>query len=177
MKKVSINQIATCGVMAALVALGTSIIKIPVPSTGGYVHIGDSLVYIAGVLLGPIFGGISAAIGSMIADLIGYPLYAVPTFVIKGLDAWLVGMIYMQTGAKAAGLNKKIAYYVLSFIAGGAVMVTGYFLFETNLYGFEAAFAAVPPNILQAVAGGVLGIPLLLAIEKTGMIKMIGKRS
>lgn len=171
MKKISVLQIAMCGVMAALVAIGTSIIRIPINATGGYVHLGDSLVYISGVLFGPIFGGLAAAIGSFIADMLGYPLYAVPTFIIKGLDAFVVGAIYMNTGAKSDNMRKKIVSYIIAFLAGGAVMVSGYCIFESYMYGFQTAVLAVIPNVMQAVIGGFLGLPLLIAIERTGMMK------
>lgn len=175
MKKISVFQIAMCGVMAALVAIGTSIIRVPINATGGYVHLGDSLVYISGVLFGPIFGGISAAIGSFIADMLGYPLYAVPTLIIKGIDAFVVGLIYMNTGAKSDNMNKKIVSYIVAFLLGGAVMVSGYCIFESYMYGFKTAILAVIPNIIQAVVGGFLGLPLLIAIEKTGMMKTFRK--
>lgn len=175
MKKISVMQIAICGVMAALVAIGTSIIRIPISVTGGYVHLGDSLVYISGVLLGPIFGGISAALGSFIADMLGYPLYAVPTLIIKGLDAFVVGLIYLNTGAKTENMTKKIISYIIAFLVGGAIMVSGYCIFESYMYGFETAVLAVVPNIIQAVVGGFLGLPLLIAIEKTGMMKTFKK--
>ena len=173
MKKISVIQIAMCGVMAALVAIGTTIIRIPINPTGGYVHLGDSLVYISGVLFGPIFGGIAAALGSFIADMLGYPLYAVPTLIIKGLDAFAVGFIYMKTGAKSENMNAKIASYIGAFLVGGAIMVSGYLIFESYMYGFATALLAVIPNVIQAVVGGFLGLPLLIAVERTGMIKSI----
>ncbi|MGB3368766.1 MAG: ECF transporter S component [Acidaminobacteraceae bacterium] len=175
MKKISVSQIAMCGVMAALVAIGTSVIRVPINVTGGYVHLGDSLVYISGILFGPIFGGISAALGSFIADMLGYPLYAVPTFIIKGLDAFVVGAIYMKTGAKTNNMTKKIISYIVAFLAGGVVMVSGYYIFESYMYGFQTAILAVIPNVIQAVVGGLLGLPLFLAMERSGMMKTLKK--
>lgn len=173
MKKISVMQIAMCGVMAALVAIGTSVIRIPINVTGGYVHLGDSLVYISGILFGPVFGGVSAALGSFIADMLGYPLYAIPTLIIKGLDAFAVGAIYMKTGAKTEDMGRKVISYIASFLVGGAIMVGGYCIFESYMYGFQTAIFAIIPNAIQAIVGGFLGLPLLIAIERTGMMKSI----
>ena len=72
---------------AALVFVATMIIKIPT-LTGGYMNIGDGMVLLCGFILGPIWGALAAGIGSMLADLVGYPIYAVATFLIKALMAF-----------------------------------------------------------------------------------------
>ena len=74
---------------AALVCVSTMMIKIPT-STNGYVHLGDAMVLLSGFLLGPLYGVIAAAIGSMFADVFGsYFIYAPATFIIKGMTALL----------------------------------------------------------------------------------------
>ena len=62
MHKTNIKQLTISGLMAALVLVGTMLIQVPTP-TKGYIHIGDSMVYLSGVLLGPIAGSIAAALG------------------------------------------------------------------------------------------------------------------
>jgi len=47
---------------------------------------------------------------------------------------------------------------VIAFVAAEAVMVAGYFLLETAMYGLAVAAAAVGPNIIQGVAGVALGL-------------------
>ena len=67
---------------AALACVATMVITIPTP-TGGFVHLGDGIALLCGWLLGPLFGGVAAALGGMLADLFsGYPLYAPATFLI-----------------------------------------------------------------------------------------------
>ena len=46
------------------------------------------------------------------------------------------------------------------------VMVAGYFLFETCLYGIGAAAGAVVPNLLQGVAGVIVGCVLVKIADK-----------
>ena len=95
-KKINVKQLTLCGVLAALVFVLTYFPKVPVPVTGGYVHLGDGAIFLAALLLGPL-GIPAAAIGSGLADLIGgYMLYVIPTVIIKGLVA-LVAMMPLIT--------------------------------------------------------------------------------
>lgn len=71
---------------AALACVATMSIRIPTPGTGGYIHPGDAIVILSGVVLGPSYGLLAAGIGSAISDLLGgYFVYVPITFVIKGL--------------------------------------------------------------------------------------------
>lgn len=57
------------GLMTALVLCLTFFIKIPVPYTSGYIHLGDSMIYLSVMILGPVYGAFASGIGSMLADL------------------------------------------------------------------------------------------------------------
>ena len=63
------KTIAMSAMFAALVTVTTAFIKIPTP-VGGYVHPGDSMVYLAASVLPGPFGLIAAAVGGALADLI-----------------------------------------------------------------------------------------------------------
>ena len=87
---------------AALTFAATMAIRIPTPGTSGYIHPGDALVILSGVILGPSYGFLAAGIGSALADLLGgYFIYVPITFVIKGLIALLSGLIYQKAGREA----------------------------------------------------------------------------
>lgn len=157
--------------MAALVMVGTMLIQVPTP-TKGYIHIGDSMVYLSGILLGPLTGGLSAAIGSLLADVAsGYGIYAPATFIIKGLDAAVVGYCYRLFSGPGRPLAVKLPGYLLGVLLGGAIMVSGYLSFESFLYGFPTAVLGVPGNLTQAVGGAVLALPLVLALDKRMITK------
>lgn len=148
-KKINVKQLTLCGVLAALVFVLTYFPKVPVPVTGGYVHLGDGAIFLAALLLGPL-GIPAAAIGSGLADLIGgYMLYVIPTVIIKGLVA-LVGWKLYKKGSWVSA--------VVAFVLAEAVMVLGYFIFECFTSGAPAAAAAILPNVVQGVAGVVLGL-------------------
>ena len=79
-------RLATVTAMfAALIIITTAYIKIPAPL--GYIHIGDSMVYLSAAILPGPFGFFAAAIGGAMADLLaGYPHWAIPTAIIKALN-------------------------------------------------------------------------------------------
>ena len=148
-KKINVKQMTLCGVLAALVVVLTYFPKVPVPVTGGYVHLGDGAIFLAVLLLGPL-GIPAAAIGSGLADLIGgYMLYVIPTVIIKGLVALVAWKLYRKGSWVSA---------VVAFVLAEAVMVLGYFVFECFTSGAPAAAAAILPNVMQGVAGVVLGL-------------------
>lgn len=170
MKNLSTQKLVLASLMAAMTTVGTMLIK--VPAIKGYIHIGDSIVYLCGILLGPVLGGIAAGLGSLIADmLLGYAVYAPATFVIKGLDAMLVGFIYLKLVSDQASFVQKTMSFVTAVVCGGAIMIGGYFVYEIFLYGIEGAMAGIAYNVTQAIGGGVLAYPLLVALDRVNLVK------
>lgn len=96
----------------------------------------------------------AAAVGSMLSDLIGgYMVYVLPTFLIKGLVALVAWKLCRKDQPLLA---------LLSFLLAEAVMVLGYFLLEWALYGVASAAAAIGPNVVQGIAGVLIGMLCLL---------------
>ncbi len=172
------RMIALTGVLAALAVIGTMIIQIPIPMTKGFIHIGDSIVYLCGILLSPAYAAAAAGIGSALADVLsGYLLYAPATFVIKALDAVIAGFAFkMLAGKTKRTISRTFVAVSIAVCAGGLVMVSGYFAYEAMLFGGAAAIAALIPNIIQAVGGGVILIPILLALDKMNLIDKMSQR-
>ena len=149
-------QIALIVVMSALVAVGTLIVRIPNPM-GGYFNVGDVMIFVAALAFGPLVGGAAGGLGSAVADIIGFPLFAVPTLIIKGLEGLIAGLV----------ANKKSVYRdIFSVVAAGAEMVIGYFLVEVYLWGLGGALTEVPANVAQIAVGGLIGIPIALVLRR-----------
>lgn len=157
------KKLAFAALFATLCCVSTLIVTVPLPN--GYFNVGDVFVLLAGWFLGGIWGGAAAAVGSALADLwSGFALYAPATFLIKGLNAALAWLV-------ASSIKKIIKKDSLDFIsriagaiAGETVMVLGYFLFETALYGFAGGAAALVGNALQGVCCGALAVALFSAL-------------
>ena len=83
MMNTNLKKMITAALFTALACVATMSIRIPTPGTNGYIHPGDAIVILSGVMLGPAWGLLAAGIGSAMADLIGgYVLYVPITFVI-----------------------------------------------------------------------------------------------
>jgi uncharacterized membrane protein len=155
-KQKAVIQLSLMAIMSALVAVGTLIVRIPNPM-GGYFNVGDVMIFVAALTFNPLIGGVAGGLGSAIADIIGFPLFAIPTLVIKGLEGLLASLI----------TNKKNVYRdVLAVVAAGTEMVIGYFLVEVYLWGLGGALGEIPANIAQIVIGGLIGIPIALVLRR-----------
>ena len=156
-----IKSMVMAAVMAALTYVATTVIKIPAP-TGGYVHIGDGLVLLCGWILGPWWGGAAAGIGSMLVDLLGGYMSFVPgTLIIKFLDAMAAALI-------VKALGRKTYSYVVGGLAGEAIMVAGYFVYEALALqlGMGAA-AGVLANVGQGAVGLVIALVLMALLKRS----------
>ena len=109
----NLKKLILAALFAALSCVATMSIRIPTPGTGGYIHPGDAIVILSGVILGPVWGFFAGGIGSALSDLIGgYFIYVPITFVIKGLVALAAGLLYQKVGK-----NQKSRY--IAVILGG----------------------------------------------------------
>ncbi len=149
---------AQAGIMAALVAVATYAVQIPIPATKGYLNFGDIMIFVSALTFGPVVGGFAGGVGSALSDVAGgyASTYAPFTLVIKGAEGVIAGLIANSTNAK----RRVIAVFV-----AGIEMVSGYFLAE--FFGLSLGWAAateVPFNILQIAAGGAIGIPIAMVL-------------
>ena len=160
----NLKKLILAALFAALSCVATMSIRIPTPGTGGYIHPGDAIVILSGVILGPVWGFLAGGIGSALSDLIGgYFIYVPITFVIKGLVALAAGLLYQKVGK-----NQKSRYIavILGGVADIILVAGGYFVCEFFIYGAGAA-ASIPANIIQGVGGLIISCilyPILISI-------------
>ncbi len=143
--------------LTVMVMVATLLVRIPVPG-GGYFNLGDVVIIFSGLFGGWKAGLIAGGIGSALADLIGFPVFAPITLVIKGLEGLVAGL------AKPGIRWQRNLYPAIAVV----IMVAGYFfgcwLFP-NL-GLAVAVADLPVNIVQAAAGFFGGKALHIAYTK-----------
>jgi uncharacterized membrane protein len=152
------RTLATTAVMTALVLALTFIHIAPTP-IGGYIHLGDVAINFAALAFGPWVGLIAGGLGTALADVLsGYAVFAPLTFVSHGLQGLVVGWIYWTRRTNTS--------MVLAVIAGGVVLILGYFIGEAAvLYGMAGALAELPWNAVQE-AVGMLGAAVYLAVAQ-----------
>lgn len=157
------QRIVMAALLAALTCVATMIIKIPSPLKG-YLNLGDCVVLLAGWMLSPTYGFLAAGLGSALADTFsGYVTYVPATFVIKGLMALIAFYGFKLLHSKLGNISSRI----ISGIVAEVVMVAGYFIFEGFLYGFGPSLVNIPANVIQGVAGLIIGTILVKVFEKS----------
>lgn len=167
MKHSKIQKIVLTALLAAMTFIATVIIKIPSP-TGGYIHPGDSIVIISGILLGPIYGFLAASIGSMLADMYsGYMGFMFATLIIKGLAALVSSFTYHYTLKALKGKYLPVTLSITSVFAG-VIVTLGYFIFEAFIMGLgvPAALAGVPFNLIQNAFGLIVVVVVFPLVKK-----------
>lgn len=118
-----IRKYVLTGLMTALVFILTFIIKIPVPYTAGYIHLGDSMIYISVIILGPFLGAFASGVGSMLSDILGgYAQYALPTLIIKSIMALCMGFILTSKTKKSTFFSVITAIVVWIAFSVGAIL-------------------------------------------------------
>ena len=174
MKKSNIYKITLTALFAAIVCVATIVVQIPTP-TKGYMNLGDCFVLLSAWMLGLPCGTLAAGIGSMLADVFsGYAYYAPATFVIKSLMA--VAAYFAIKGLKATGAKKyDVVCRITSGIAAEAVMIVGYFLYESVILDnkWAAALTGVPANAIQGITGIAASVIIFVVLSKTGALKKI----
>ncbi len=151
------KKLSFTGMFAALIFVVTVFLKVPVAS--GYVHIGDSLIYLATLIIGP-WAMLAGALGEALADIAGsYLMYAPATVIIKVLT--VVPFLFIKKEDRL--LSVKSA---LMTLPAGLITVGGYFLADLII---DKSYAVVdlPGNVIQALASAVIFIVLAFAFDKS----------
>lgn len=164
MKDMNTKVLTRLAILTALTAVMTMVIQIPTVGTNGYLNLGDMVVFLAAMVLGRKGGFIVGGLGSGLADiLLGYGHYAPITFIVKGLEGYVAGIIL------GTNLGKRVP--IIATFIGGIFMVCGYYIAEIFMYGAKAAIASIPGNIMQGILGAVTSVLLYMALKKAGAVK------
>lgn len=151
-----IREMSRTAVFAALVFVATMIIRIPIPATQGYFNVGDSMVYASALLFGPLVGGLAGGIGAGLADIIGYPIFAPGTFIIKLIEGALVGYVGYKMRPKA----KTITFWKATSLFLGIMLGVATYYVGVNFMGVSGNVFV--DQVLWAVIGLFLGIFIVL---------------
>lgn len=132
---------------------------------GGYVHLGDAVIYLCASMIPTGYAVSAAAIGGGLADLISFPLYTVPTLLIKAC----IALCFSSRNGKIVN-KRNIA--ALPFAA--VITVGGYYLAEGILYGnWISPVYSIPFNLMQAAASCMVYVAVGLALDKAKVKQMI----
>ena len=173
MEKISLKKITFAAIFAALIAVMTAFIKMPTGINEGYLHFGDSMIYLAGCLLGP-YAAVSAAIGGALADILaGAAVWAIPTAIIKlcnSIPFIVATSIYVKRKN-----NHRIIHLstILMTLASGLITIFGYLLAEGLMYSFASALTSVPFSVIQATGSAIVFILVGCALDAVKIQKYL----
>ena len=149
------EMLTTMGLMAAITLFLTLVPKIPIPL--GYAHLGNVAVFLFAVRFAPREAGVAVAVGSALADFFGgFPMWIVPTLLIKYGMAYIVWRIAGERATKRRALT--------AFLLASLWMAFGYTVFGALLYdGFAAALASTPGLLMEGAVNAAIAIALYKA--------------
>ena len=157
-----IKNVAFTAVFASLITLFTAyFVHVPVGLNGGYIHRGDSLIYLAAALLPKPYAILAASIGGGMADLLTAPMWTVPTLIIKALI-----VLPLSSNASKIVSKRNIVGPLISFLISG----TGYYIADAVLFGTKAAIlASFSGSFIQSIGSAVVFYVLGTALDKIGI--------
>lgn len=154
-----LRYMTTAGIMAALITLMTAYIcHVPVGVNGGYVHFGDSLIYLAAALLPTPYALTAAAIGGGLADLLTAPMWAPATIIIK----MLIALLFSSRGNKIVTPRNIVACILAYFVTGIGYFLAEYLLFES----WSVFLVTMSESLVQSGGSAVFFIVLGMALDK-----------
>lgn len=141
-------------VLVALLAAVTILLgyyfKLPTPT--GLVSLLDVGIYFTAFSIGGAEAALVGALSGFAIDLLaGYPQWMFFSMIIHGLQGYFAAF---KKGGKILGL-----------LLASLVMVLGYALVSSFMYGMGSALAEVIPNLTQNLVGMVLGYLLSRAVK------------
>lgn len=152
------------GLMAALIAIMTAyIFHIPVGTNGGYVHLGDALIYLSAALLPKPYAIFAAAIGGGIADLLTAPMWTGATVIIKSL----LVISFSSKDEKIVTKRNIAAAIVAYFISSICYFAANYILFGT----WGVLFLSMINDIIQSGGSAILFIIIGRTMDKYNIKK------
>ena len=161
-QKVQLIRIVFGAVLAAMVFVVT---MFRCPLLGSKVHFANAVCLLSGLLLGPVWGGFAAGMGSMLYDLFLYNegiINLLITFVSKFAMAWVAAVLFRAFMKKYRDSSAKetILPLVISCVIGALTYVALYMV-KSAIYGASAgnAWAAVaskfPASIINAAVATI----------------------
>ncbi len=149
MKHENILNLCITALFVGIVYITTAFIKIPIPL--GYANLGEAFILFAAFVTNKKTACIAGGFGSALADILsGFPLWALPTLVIKAVFALIAFQFFSK--------NKKLTSpYVLAGTCLAAVFAAvSYTLAGMLLYGsFAAGLSSFPGLFSESLVNAV----------------------
>ncbi len=156
-----LHQLVMAAIFAAAITVTTAyVLHIPIP-TGGYLHLGDTLIYLGACLLPLPWAVAAAGVGAALADLLTAPMWALATFIIKALMC-----LPFTRKSKKLLCGQNIAAVVIAGVGESILYSFVNVFFVQSMAGFMPQFIG---TMIQATASGILFLVIAAAVDKVGL--------
>ncbi len=165
MKQRSMTKIIVINALCIALTLAATMfinVRLPLPGSGGLIHLGNVPLFLAAIIFGRKTGAMAGAFGMGLFDLLsGWTAWAPFTFVIVGAMGYAIGLI----------TEKKIFGEMGSLFFAGIIAlvlkVVGYYFAEVILYGnWIAPFGSVLGNVVQVGVAFIIVLPIANRLKK-----------
>lgn len=169
-RNLGIRDVVFIGVLSSMCVIATTI-KIPF-GAGAMVHLGSASIFLAGILFGGVYAGMSGALGSALFDLVmGHSPYTVWSFFIKGIAGFIVGTVAAGLWPESSPVNKPwILRAVLGCILAAAWTLGGYIVAWSQVTGSMGVALSNSSSSLMTSGVGFF-VAMLLASKLRRAIK------
>ncbi len=154
------KNIVLTALFAAMICITIAFLfHIPTGFNGGYIHLGDTLIYLAAVLLPTPYAMVAAGLGAGLADtLTGGILWVIPTIIIKPT------MVLFFTSKDDSIICRR---NILAVFIAGFVGCFGYYLAGAIISGnFIAPLATLYLELIQPLVSGIIFIVAGYSLDK-----------
>ena len=180
MDRKTLRKMVFTALMAALVFVTTTFLKINIPLPSGYTMLktGNILCVLSGLLFGPVCGGLASGIGSALYDIFFYSVGSAPmTFVRFFIMGFLAGLISHLGKANGEHTKRNLVAaivaslsYVLLYIGekvGGSMLMGN---------SFPVAITANSTRLITSLINAAVAIvgSMLLVKPIRGALKRVG---
>jgi len=174
----TVLKICVVAMMAALVAVGSNIPNIQIPSPLGTnrFHLGNVMCALSGLLLGPWWGGLASGLGSALYDLLFDPTRFTEfpiTFVTKGVYGLVAGAVFFKVFKGRSNYVNELVASALAAASYIAIYLAKSFFYSGLLVkglSADAAWLATLGKIPSSAFNGIVAVifaPLLgVALHK-----------
>lgn len=151
------RTLVSSALFAALICLTTAyFLRIPVGGNGGFMHVGDTFIYLAAVLLPTPYAAFAAAIGAGFADILsGAAHWVWATIIIKPI----LVLFFTNKSEKIINIRNIVAGIIAGIVGTVLYMIADGIMMGNILAGFIMTLVGlvqpIGSFILFVIIGGV----------------------
>ena len=168
MKNEKTKTLVFAAMFAAIIMVLTTYGQIKTGVNDGYIHFGDSMIYLAACMLPAPYAMCAASIGASLSDILsGSAVWAPATAIIKAPNVIPFALMikHLRKNGKDANIINKGT--IIMAVVSGIITILGYFVAEGIMFGFKvAAVSSILRGLVQPVGSAIVFYAVGMALDK-----------